>query len=344
MYFVNQDYLLMRDKSIFKITYTCPGSINNNNLNLLTYKSAKSRILFGFRHGLKRDTELGWCHQYHSHFVTWKCWSYDARGPIISFMCLAVVKVSFFKSRYKDGVCGPCYLYWESVRVRGKKGWGETGLGWGNCQVEIQFQQILKQCGQEIWNEWPFRMISHQASLVVQMVKNLPAMLESRFDPWIGKIPWRREWQPTPVFLPGESHGQRSLAGCSPWGHKESDTTEQVSTHSTGPRSWPSYPCLIQAPAARHPGQCVSFSRAGSQWPGNGIRPRGSRWLETLCPLHFVHSGRKLDPQRGSSCLLHFTCCVAQLYLNLYLKEHLVERATAPIPEVDFGSVCVGGS
>ena len=38
------------------------------------------------------------------------------------------------------------------------------------------------------------------------------------FDPWVGKISWRRAWQPTPVSLPGESHGQRSLAGCSPWG------------------------------------------------------------------------------------------------------------------------------
>ena len=46
------------------------------------------------------------------------------------------------------------------------------------------------------------------------------------FDPWVRKIPWRRKWQPTPVFLPGESHGQRSLPGYSPWGHKESDTTE----------------------------------------------------------------------------------------------------------------------
>ena len=36
------------------------------------------------------------------------------------------------------------------------------------------------------------------------------------FDPWVGKIPWRRKWQPTPVFLPGEPHGQRSLAGCGP--------------------------------------------------------------------------------------------------------------------------------
>ena len=46
------------------------------------------------------------------------------------------------------------------------------------------------------------------------------------FDPWVGKIPWRREWLPTPVFLPGESHGWRSLEGYSAWGHKESDTTE----------------------------------------------------------------------------------------------------------------------
>jgi len=41
------------------------------------------------------------------------------------------------------------------------------------------------------------------------------------FDPWIGKIPWRRKWQPNPVFLLGKSHGQRSLAGYSPWGSKE---------------------------------------------------------------------------------------------------------------------------
>jgi len=47
-----------------------------------------------------------------------------------------------------------------------------------------------------------------------------------RFDPWVGKIPWRRAWQPTPVFLPGEFHGQRSLAGYGPQGRKESYMTE----------------------------------------------------------------------------------------------------------------------
>ena len=50
-------------------------------------------------------------------------------------------------------------------------------------------------------------------------------------DPWVGKSPWRRAWQPTPVFLPGESHGQRSLEGYSPRGHKELDTTE-VTLHA----------------------------------------------------------------------------------------------------------------
>ena len=48
-----------------------------------------------------------------------------------------------------------------------------------------------------------------------------------RFDPCVGKMPWRRKWQPTPVFLTGESHRWRSLAGYSLRGHKESDTTEQ---------------------------------------------------------------------------------------------------------------------
>jgi len=51
-------------------------------------------------------------------------------------------------------------------------------------------------------------------------------MWEAGFNPWFGRIPWRREWQPTPVSLPGEFHGQSSLAGYSPWGHKELDMTE----------------------------------------------------------------------------------------------------------------------
>ena len=55
------------------------------------------------------------------------------------------------------------------------------------------------------------------------VVKNLPDKQETWFHPWVGKIPRRREWQPAPVFLPGKSHGQRSLVGYSPWGCKKSD-------------------------------------------------------------------------------------------------------------------------
>ena len=51
-----------------------------------------------------------------------------------------------------------------------------------------------------------------------------------RFDLWVRRISWSRKWQPVPIFLPGKSHGQRSLAAYIPWGHKESDTTEQLST------------------------------------------------------------------------------------------------------------------
>ena len=53
----------------------------------------------------------------------------------------------------------------------------------------------------------------------------------SRFDPRVGKIPWRRKWQPTPVFSPEKSHGQRSLVCYSPWGCKESDMTEYTPTY-----------------------------------------------------------------------------------------------------------------
>ena len=65
-------------------------------------------------------------------------------------------------------------------------------------------------------------------SLVTQTVKNLPAVQEPGFNPWIGNIPWRRKWQSTPVFLPGEFYGQGSLAGYSLWGLKELDMTEQL--------------------------------------------------------------------------------------------------------------------
>ena len=61
---------------------------------------------------------------------------------------------------------------------------------------------------------------------VAQTIRSLPAVQQTWFDPCVRKIPWRRKWQPTPVFLPGNSQRWRSLAGYSPWGHKESGMTE----------------------------------------------------------------------------------------------------------------------
>ena len=63
------------------------------------------------------------------------------------------------------------------------------------------------------------------------MVKNLPAMQEIWFNPCVGKIPWRREWLPTPVCVPGEFHEQRRLAGYHQRGQKESDTIEWPNTY-----------------------------------------------------------------------------------------------------------------
>ena len=60
---------------------------------------------------------------------------------------------------------------------------------------------------------------------MAQMVKNLPAM--QGLISGLERFPWKKEGLPTPVFLPGKSHGQKSLEGSSPWGHKEPDTTEQ---------------------------------------------------------------------------------------------------------------------
>ena len=68
------------------------------------------------------------------------------------------------------------------------------------------------------------------------MVKNLPANAgDNRLDPWVRTISWRRKWQPPPVFLPGRFHGQRSLGGCSPWGHRESDRAEHEQDSQLSP-------------------------------------------------------------------------------------------------------------
>ena len=86
-----------------------------------------------------------------------------------------------------------------------------------------------------LWEYLVFYLsLSHKYSLPWWLCGKEPTCQcrRCRFNSWVRKIPWRRKWQPTPVFLPGESHGQRSLVGYSPWGCKESDTTEQLNNRS----------------------------------------------------------------------------------------------------------------
>ena len=98
------------------------------------------------------------------------------------------------------------------------------------------------------------------------------------FDPWTGKIPWRRKWQPTSVFLPGETHGQRNLVGYTPWGHKESETTERL-TPSLSFQSWHSSECRVRS-------TCIRITQnlcLNSQIPVSWVFPHSSVGKESVC-------------------------------------------------------------
>ena len=136
------------------------------------------------------------------------------------------------------------------------------------------------------------------ASQVAQMIKNLPAMQETEFSPWVRKIPWRRDWQPTPVFLPGESQGQRSLLVYSPWGRKESDMTERLTFSLSHPQfhshhSQRSFVAALASkrkksklswgPAWRH--HTITSPNAVSQEPQSPSSPRSQGRGLTALPL-----------------------------------------------------------
>ena len=89
-----------------------------------------------------------------------------------------------------------------------------------------------------------------------------------RFNLWVWKIPWRREWRPTPVFFPGESHGQRSLEGYGLWGHKESDTTQRLTLltpHVAACGIWVLRPRIKLTPPAMEPAP-PAVARSCNHW------------------------------------------------------------------------------
>ena len=107
----------------------------------------------------------------------------------------------------------------------------DEGLGESEAVADIKFSSAGNFTPSTFQKGNNVAFLMFWASLVAQTVKKLPSVWETWVHPWFRKIPWRRNYQPTPVFLPGESHGQRSLVGYSLHGPKELDTTERL-THT----------------------------------------------------------------------------------------------------------------
>ena len=117
-----------------------------------------------------------------------------------------------------------------------------------------------------------------QALLQQKMLGICLQRRRSRFDSWVGKIPWRRKCQPTPVSLPGKSHGQRSLVGCNPWSHKGSGTIEQLTL---------TYLCMCLSCSYLCPNHNISKEQPSSS-TSNPIYLQPSSFYCFCSNLHFL--------------------------------------------------------
>ena len=111
------------------------------------------------------------------------------------------------KNSVRDKVIGKKWVYSDSERSTLHR------QSVGHCRGLLQPSKVFFVC-------WVISYVNQWTSLIAQLVKNLPACRSAKFNFWVGKTSWRGKWQPTPVFLPGESHGQRQLAGYSSWSCK----------------------------------------------------------------------------------------------------------------------------
>ena len=98
---------------------------------------------------------------------------------------------------------------------KSRDSWSKTAL-----RMQLWVQRLTHRARTFNFLQFGHLLDTHLALLVAQTVKNLLSMQETRIQYLIGKISWRRKWQPTPVRLPGKFHGQRSLVGYSPWGNR----------------------------------------------------------------------------------------------------------------------------
>ena len=136
-------------------------------------------------------------------------------------------------------------------------------------------------------------------------------MLESTSD--VCHRYWRRQWHPTPVLLPGESHGRRILVGCSPWGHEESDTTERLHFHF-------SLSCTGEENS--NPLQCSCLEN-----------PRDGRaWWAAVCGV--AQSQTRLSSRSSSSYIFYLLCTTTLLICSkYYCYDHLSGNKLRLSPE-----------
>ena len=134
------------------------------------------------------------------------------------------------------------------------------------------------------------------------------------FNPWVGKIPWSRKWQPTPIFLPEKTHGQRSLADYSPWGHKEFDMTlsTQASTHTLTDITKRQQVLLhnyiptlsFQNTPTKYEGKVSMFeNRSQRRWGGETKPPSGPVMWDLL---HGAHGGNRDSRETRAEHALRF--------------------------------------
>ena len=157
------------------------------------------------------------------------------------------------------------------------------------------------------------------------MVKKPPAsagnVKRRGLDPWVGKIPWRRKLQPTPVLLPGKSHGRRSLVGCRPWGLEESDTTEQLPFHFSLSRIGEGDGNPLQC-------SCLENPRDGRAWRaaiyGGAQSQTQLKWLSSSSSIYFK---KKVELETGVCWVSSFFLCKKDKnqFTNDYIRRWVNE-------------------
>ena len=141
--------------------------------------------------------------------------------------------------------------------------------------------------------------LSSRASPMALWKRNCLQCMRHRrhgFDPWVGKIPWRRKWQPTPAFLPEKPHGRRRLAGYSLWGHIESDMTEWLNRETAS---------VLGFPGGTSNTECLPVQEAYEMWDWSVVSkiPWRKAWQPT--PIFLPRGSHGEDPSGVYSVVLH---------------------------------------